>query len=170
MVVGSNPTGPTNIHATRRSRQVRVPHLCWTPVASTTFQILDTVRRWDSGPLPSALLCLQVIELAQLFPLAPRLEWHFHCTLDLGTATAGVFPALSALLRFDAMFANQRIWKRKRDELSTRRAALLHQLDVKPQDPGLSSQLKVIDAEILECTRNMERISSVRPSPAEPKN
>jgi len=54
------------------------------------------------------------------------------------------------------MSANRGIWKRKRDELGIRRSALILQLNLKPEDPGLAAQLRVIDAEILECTRNME--------------
>ena len=55
------------------------------------------------------------------------------------------------------MFASQSVWKRKRQDLSTRRLVLIQRLKVSPNDSGVASQLQVIDAEIAECTRNIER-------------
>jgi|GEM_PF-3049140 hypothetical protein len=55
------------------------------------------------------------------------------------------------------MLANEGVWMRRRQDLRAQRAALLRQLNLAPEDPGITSQLKVIDATIAECAKNIER-------------
>jgi hypothetical protein len=55
------------------------------------------------------------------------------------------------------MFASATFWKMKREELKRRRNAFVMQLTGKADDPVISSQLRMLDDEIAECTVNIER-------------
>lgn len=59
------------------------------------------------------------------------------------------------------MAVSSSFWKRKREELKRRRAAVISEHDLKPDDPVLVSKVAMIDDEIKDCTRNME--STVHP-------
>ena len=52
----------------------------------------------------------------------------------------------------------------KREELKRRRAAVMSERDLKPDDPALISKVPMIDEEIECCTRNIE--PTVRPLPS----
>jgi hypothetical protein len=66
-------------------------------------------------------------------------------------------------IRRKEMSVNAGIWKRKRQELDHQRTLLLQQLQTAPESAGISSQLRVIEAAIAECTRNMEHGRSAIP-------
>jgi hypothetical protein len=59
------------------------------------------------------------------------------------------------------MAVSNSFWKRKREELKRRRAAVMSEHDLKPDDPVLVFKVAVIDDEIENCTRDIE--STVHP-------
>lgn len=48
------------------------------------------------------------------------------------------------------------VWKKKRDDLKTKRDLLFKQYTKHPRDIQLSLEIKAIDDEIAECTQKME--------------
>jgi hypothetical protein len=61
------------------------------------------------------------------------------------------------------MAVSRSFWKMKREELKRRRAAVMSEHDLKPDDPVSISKVAMIDEEIEYCTKNIE--PTVRPLP-----
>ena len=58
--------------------------------------------------------------------------------------------------------ATTNVWKKKRDDLKTKRNALFDEYSKHPHDVHLALEIKTIDDEIAECTQKMEPESSER--------
>jgi hypothetical protein len=55
------------------------------------------------------------------------------------------------------MTARAGVWKRKREEFKIRRNVLFKSYEKSPNDHRLALEIKRIDDQIAECTRQMER-------------
>ena len=49
------------------------------------------------------------------------------------------------------------VWKKKRDDLKTKRNSLFEKYSRRPHDVHLALEIKTIDDEIAECTQKMDR-------------
>ena len=49
------------------------------------------------------------------------------------------------------------VWKKKRDDLKTKRNSLFEKYSKHPHDVHLALEIKTIDDEIAECTQKMDR-------------
>ncbi len=58
------------------------------------------------------------------------------------------------------------VWKKKRDELKTKRTSLFEKYSKHPHDVHLALEIKTIDDEIAECTQKMDRRVLTAPVPA----
>ena len=52
--------------------------------------------------------------------------------------------------------ATTNVWKKKRDDLKTKRNSLFEKYSKHPHDVHLALEIKIIDDEIAECNRKME--------------
>jgi hypothetical protein len=55
------------------------------------------------------------------------------------------------------MTARAGVWKRKREELKNRRIPLFKRYESSPNDLRLALEIKTMDDQIAECTRQIER-------------
>jgi len=55
------------------------------------------------------------------------------------------------------MLATAGVWKKKRDDLKTKRNALFETYAKDPQNFHLASEIKAIDDEIADCTQHIEQ-------------
>jgi hypothetical protein len=55
------------------------------------------------------------------------------------------------------MVAIAGVWKKKRDDLKTRRNSLFATYTKRPHDFHLAREIKALDDEIAECTQHMEK-------------
>jgi len=58
------------------------------------------------------------------------------------------------------------VWKKKRDELKTKRNSLFEKYSKHPQDVHRALEIKTIDDEIAECVQKMDRRGLTAPVPA----
>ena len=58
------------------------------------------------------------------------------------------------------------VWKKKRDDLKTKRNSLFEKYSKHPQDVHLALEIKTIDDEIAECIQKMDRRGLTAPVPA----
>jgi hypothetical protein len=49
------------------------------------------------------------------------------------------------------------VWKRKREDLKNRRTSLFRRYEKTPYDLRLAVEIKIIDDQIAECTKQIER-------------
>ena len=64
------------------------------------------------------------------------------------------------------MTARAGVWKRKREDLESRRTPLFKRYEKSPQDLRLALEIRIIDDQIAECTYQIER-ESRKPGPAQ---
>ncbi len=58
------------------------------------------------------------------------------------------------------------VWRKKRDELKTKRTSLFEKYSKHPHDVHLALEIKTIDDEIAECTQKIDRRGLTAPVPA----